>query len=58
MTGIGGLAGHQLTVFVNNHQAGTITVSSTGRAFGKWDTEHGQSVPSATIGSKVRVKTG
>ena len=58
VTNIGGLAGHHLTVSINGHLAGTITVSSAGRAVGEWDTEHRQNVPSATVGSKIQVKTG
>lgn len=58
VTNVGGLAGHQVTVSVNGHVVGTMTVSSVGRAFGEWDTEHGQSVPTVTVGSKVQVKTG
>jgi hypothetical protein len=58
LTNLGGLAGHQVTVYLYGHRVGTMHVSGTGRAFRKWDTEHGQSVPSASAGSRVEVKTG
>lgn len=58
VTNIGGLAGHQITVFVNGTRAGAMLVSSTGRAHREWDTEHGQNVPSAATGTRVQVRTG
>lgn len=55
---VSALAGQHVSVYVNGTKAGTMTVSGTGSAFGEWDTQHGQSVPAASAGSKVEVKTG
>jgi hypothetical protein len=51
------LAGKRVTVYVNLKKVGTILVSSTGRAHREWSTEHGQSVPFASAGNPVRVRT-
>ena len=58
LANVGGLAGRQVTVYLNGHKAGTMHVSSTGRGFRKWDTEHGQSVPFGSAGSRVEVRAG
>lgn len=58
VTGIRRLAGHRVTVVVSGRKVGTMLVSSTGRAHRDWSTSRGQSVPSATVGSTVKVRTG
>ena len=57
VTGITSLAGRRVSVRVNGHKVGTMRVSSRGRAHREWSTAHGQSVPSASAGSPVRVRT-
>jgi len=51
------LAGKRVTVYVSTHKVGTMLVSSTGRAHREWDTERGQAVPAASVGSPVKVRT-
>ena len=58
LTGVSGLAGHSVTVFVSGRQVGTLPVSGSGRVHGKWDTEHGQHVPAAVAGNQVQIRTG
>lgn len=58
LTNLGGLAGRQVTVYLSGHRVGSMTVSSTGRAFREWDTEHGHSVPQASSGSHIQIRTG
>jgi hypothetical protein len=57
VSGIRRLAGRRVTVYVNGRKVGTMRVSSTGRAHRDWSTSHGQSVPSATAGSTVKIRT-
>jgi hypothetical protein len=57
VTRIASLAGRRVSVRVNGHKVGTMRVSSRGRAHREWSTAHGQSVPSASAGSPVRVRT-
>lgn len=58
-TNVGGLAGgHHVTVYLNCHKVGTMTVSGTGRGFRSWDTKHGQSVPLGSAASRVEIRTG
>jgi hypothetical protein len=57
LTNVKSLAGQRVTVIVNFKKVGTMLVSSTGRAHREWDTEHGDFVPLATVGSPVRIRT-
>ena len=57
VTGIRGLAGRRVAVYISGRKIGTMRVSSTGRAHRDWSTSHGQSVPSASAGSTVKVRT-
>jgi hypothetical protein len=54
---IGGLAGRNVVVFVHGTKVGAMRVSSAGVAHREWDTEHGQSVPVASAGDVVTVRT-
>lgn len=54
---ISSLSGKRVTVLVGGHKVGTILVSSTGRAHREWDTDNGQSVPVASVGTTVKVRT-
>jgi hypothetical protein len=57
VTHLGKLAGKRVKVIVNGHKVGRILVSSVGVAHREWDTEHGQRVPFASAGDKVKVRT-
>ena len=57
VTHLGKLAGERVKVIVNGHKVGRILVSSVGVAHREWDTEHGQNVPFASAGDRVKVKT-
>lgn len=57
LTGISGLAGHSVTVLVGGRRIGTVAVLGSGRAHGKWDTEHGQHVPGVVAGNQVQIRT-
>jgi hypothetical protein len=54
---IGSLAGHNVNVFVSGHKVGSMRVSIAGVAHREWDTERGQSVPFASAGNYVKVRT-
>jgi hypothetical protein len=54
---IAGLAGKRVGVFVAGAKVGTMRVRSTGVAHREWDTEHGDAVPFASAGDRVKVKT-
>ena len=57
IAGLHRLAGRRVAVYVSGTRVGTMRVSSAGRAHRDWSTSHGQSVPSATAGSTVKVRT-
>ena len=57
VSGIPGLEGRRVVVFISRTRVGTMRVSSTGRAHREWKTSRGQSVPFAATGSPVRVRT-
>jgi hypothetical protein len=54
---IGGLAGRNVVVFVHGMKVGAVRVSSAGVAHREWDTERGQSVPVASAGDVVSIRT-
>jgi len=54
---IGGLAGQNVVVYVAGTKVGAIRVSSAGVAHREWDTERGQSVPFASAGDFIKVRT-
>jgi hypothetical protein len=51
------LAGKRVTVYVAGRKVGTILVRSTGVAHREWDTEHGDRIPLASAGDRVKVRT-
>jgi len=51
------LAGKHVNVFVNGNKIASPLVSSLGAIHVRRDTERGQSVPTITTGSTVRVRT-
>jgi hypothetical protein len=53
---LGRIAGHRVNFFVAGQKIGTAVVSSTGRVHIERETDHGQFVPFASVGSKVKVK--
>jgi len=57
VTHLSKLAGKRVKVIVNGHKVGRILVSSVGVAHREWDTEHGQKVPFASAGDKIKVRT-
>jgi len=57
VTHLKSLAGERVKVIVNGHKVGRIVVSSVGVAHRGWDTEHGQKVPFALAGDKIKVRT-
>jgi hypothetical protein len=57
VSGIKGLAGHRVTVFVAGKKVGKMLVSAGGTAHRDFSTNDGQFVPHASAGSKVRVTT-
>jgi hypothetical protein len=54
---IGRLAGHRVNVFVSGNKVGSMRVSIAGVAHREWDTERGDSVPFASAGDRVKVRT-
>lgn len=55
---ISGLAGKRVSVYVSGTKVGTMLVRSTGVAHREWDTEKGDTVPFASAGDYVKVRTG
>jgi hypothetical protein len=51
------LTGTRLRVIVNHHRVGTMMVREGGYAHREWDTDRGESVPFASLGDPVRVRT-
>lgn len=51
------LTGKRLTVIVNHHRVGKMIVREGGYAHRTWDTDQGQTVPFASVGDPVRVRT-
>lgn len=51
------LAGKDVKIYVNGTWVGKMHLNATGYAHREWDTEHGQSVPFASAGDPVRVRT-
>jgi hypothetical protein len=54
---IGRLAGKNVTVYVSGTKVGSMLVGASGVAHREWDTERGQSVPVASVGDYIRVRT-
>ena len=57
VTHLKSVAGERVKVIINGHKVGRIVVSSVGVAHRGWDTEHGQKVPFALAGDKIKVRT-